>query len=102
MTLLDIYTGRQNWADYLRSHEAPDPDEADFDLLMGDSLWRTELAQESLNELLDEVRLPEFEREARAYRTATPGWGEVPAPYSLLGATWRIRGSAASRACFRV
>ena len=46
MTLLDIYTGRQNWADYLRSHEAPDPDEADFDLLMGDSLWRTELAQD--------------------------------------------------------
>jgi WD40 repeat protein len=81
MTLLDIYSGRQNWADYLRSHEAPDPDEADFDLLMGDSLWRTELAQESLNELLDEVRLPEFEREARAYRTRAEraylnGWYE--------------------------
>jgi WD40 repeat protein len=81
MALLDIYTGRQDWVEYLRTHEASDPDEADFDLLMGDAHWRAELAQESLNDLLEEVRLPEFEREARAYRTRAEraylnGWYE--------------------------
>ena len=81
MALLDIYTGRQNWVEYLSTHEARDPDESDFDLLMGDALWRKELAQESLNDLLEEVRLPEFEREARAYRTRAEraylnGWYE--------------------------
>lgn len=81
MALLDIYTGRQDWVDYLNTHGATDPDESDFDLLMGDALWRSELAQESLNDLLEEVRLPEFEREARAYRTRAEraylnGWYE--------------------------
>jgi WD40 repeat protein len=42
---------------------------ADFNLIMGDLVWRSEMRQESLKSVLEEIRLAEFEREARAYRT---------------------------------
>lgn len=42
---------------------------ADFNLLLGDLVWRSEMQQESLTSILEEIRLAEFEREARAYRT---------------------------------
>ncbi|HWQ31521.1 MAG TPA: hypothetical protein VNQ79_01460 [Blastocatellia bacterium] len=41
---------------------------ADFNLLLGDLIWKCELQQERLGSLLAEIRLAEFEREARAYR----------------------------------
>ena len=41
---------------------------ADFNLLLGDLIWKFEMSQETLNHLLQEIRLAEFEREARAYR----------------------------------
>ena len=41
---------------------------ADFNLLMGDLVWRFEMEQGMLNNILQEIRLAEFEREARAYR----------------------------------
>ena len=41
---------------------------ADFNLLLGDLIWRLEMHQETLNGVLQEIRLAEFEREARAYR----------------------------------
>ncbi|MBX3278010.1 MAG: WD40 repeat domain-containing protein [Acidobacteria bacterium] len=81
MNLLDIYRGNQTWADYLGAAGPANPDlppeqmaggierlNADFHLLLGDLVWKCELASETLNELLGEVRLAEFEREARAYR----------------------------------
>src|SRR5262245_3078 len=54
---------------------------ADFNLLMGDIVWRLEMGQESLTSVLEEIRLAEFEREARAYRTRAEraylnGWYE--------------------------
>lgn len=54
---------------------------ADFNLLLGDLVWKFELQQEQLNDLLQEIRLAEFEREARAYRTRAEraylnGWHE--------------------------
>ena len=54
---------------------------ADFNLLLGDIVWRLEMQQESLTSLLEEIRLAEFEREARAYRTRAEraylnGWYE--------------------------
>ncbi|MGH9753502.1 MAG: TPR end-of-group domain-containing protein, partial [Blastocatellia bacterium] len=54
---------------------------ADFNLLLGDVVWRLEMQQETLTNLLDEIRLAEFEREARAYRTRAEraylnGWYE--------------------------
>jgi tetratricopeptide (TPR) repeat protein len=54
---------------------------ADFNLLLGDIVWRSEMRQESLTSVLDEIRLAEFEREARAYRTRAEraylnGWYE--------------------------
>jgi len=54
---------------------------ADFNLLLGDLVWRTEMQQESLTSILEEIRLAEFEREARAYRTRAEraylnGWYE--------------------------
>src|SRR5262249_51088553 len=54
---------------------------ADFNLLLGDVVWRLEMQQESLKGILDEIRLAEFEREARAYRTRAEraylnGWYE--------------------------
>jgi WD40 repeat protein len=42
---------------------------ADFHPLLGDLIWKYEMQRESLGELLQEIRLAEFEREARAYRT---------------------------------
>lgn len=42
---------------------------ADFNLQLGDLLWRCQLQQGTLNDVLQEIRLAEFEREARAYRT---------------------------------
>jgi tetratricopeptide (TPR) repeat protein/uncharacterized protein with WD repeat len=41
---------------------------ADFHLLLGDLIWRLEMRQETLDGILQEIRLAEFEREARAYR----------------------------------
>ncbi len=41
---------------------------ADFNLLLGDIVWRCEMQQETLANVLEEIRLAEFEREARAYR----------------------------------
>jgi tetratricopeptide (TPR) repeat protein len=54
---------------------------ADFHLLLGDLIWKLEIHQETLNDLLQEIRLAEFEREARAYRTRAEraylnGWYE--------------------------
>lgn len=54
---------------------------ADFHPLLGDLLWKYEMQRESLDNLLQEVRLAEFEREARAYRTRAErsflnGWHE--------------------------
>ncbi|MEP7272707.1 MAG: hypothetical protein ABI882_14485 [Acidobacteriota bacterium] len=81
MSLIDIYSGRANWADYLKAHEALESGGDDFDIVGGDALWRSELTQETINDLLEEVRLPEFEREARAFRTRAEraylnGWYE--------------------------
>lgn len=92
MSLIDIYRGRESWSDYLRRHEASSSYQhlradglehlrADFDLLSGDEVWKSVLSQEPINSLLEEVRLPEFEREARAYRTRAEraylnGWYE--------------------------
>jgi len=54
---------------------------ADFNLLLGDVVWRLEMQQEKLTSILEEIRLAEFEREARAYRTRAEraylnGWYE--------------------------
>ena len=54
---------------------------ADFNLLMGDLMWKVELGEETLGRVLQEIRLAEFEREARAYRTRAEraylnGWYE--------------------------
>lgn len=42
---------------------------ADFNLLLGDIIWKLEMREETLSNLLHEIRLAEFEREARAYRS---------------------------------
>jgi tetratricopeptide (TPR) repeat protein len=54
---------------------------ADFNLLLGDLVWKFEMSQETLNNILQEIRLAEFEREARAYRSRAEraylhGWYE--------------------------
>ncbi len=54
---------------------------ADFNLMLGDIVWRLEMQQETLTDILEEIRLAEFEREARAYRTRAEraylnGWYE--------------------------
>jgi tetratricopeptide (TPR) repeat protein len=54
---------------------------ADFNLLLGDLVWRSEMQRESLTSILEEIRVAEFEREARAYRTRAErayqnGWYE--------------------------
>src|SRR5262245_9170051 len=54
---------------------------ADFNLLLGDVIWKLEMHQETLSNLLHEIRLAEFEREARAYRSRAEkaylnGWYE--------------------------
>ena len=41
---------------------------ADFNLLLGDLVWSLEMQDETLKTVLQEIRLAEFEREARAYR----------------------------------
>ncbi|MEW6210834.1 MAG: hypothetical protein AB1631_20885 [Acidobacteriota bacterium] len=42
---------------------------ADFNLLLGDSVWKLEMREEALASILEEIRLAEFEREARAFRS---------------------------------
>lgn len=42
---------------------------ADFTPLLGDAIWKLELQQAAMLEVIEELRLAEFEREARAYRT---------------------------------
>jgi hypothetical protein len=54
---------------------------ADFNLLLGDLIWKAEMQEQSLNDILQEIRLAEFEREARAYRSRAErayvnGWYE--------------------------
>src|SRR5262245_51965478 len=54
---------------------------ADFNLLMGDLIWMLEMQQGTLHNILQEIRLAEFEREARAYRNRAErayfnGWYE--------------------------
>ncbi|MCI0485504.1 MAG: hypothetical protein L0229_02780 [Blastocatellia bacterium] len=54
---------------------------ADFNLLIGDIIWQLEMQRESLVKVLRRIRLPEFERKARAYRTRAErayynGWHE--------------------------
>jgi WD40 repeat protein len=41
---------------------------ADFTPALGDILWKLEIHESALGNILDEIRLAEFEREARAYR----------------------------------
>ena len=41
---------------------------ADFNFAIGEVLWKLELIQETLTGILQEVRLAEFEREARSFR----------------------------------
>lgn len=41
---------------------------ADFTPLLGDALWKLEMQQTVMLEVVEELRLAEFEREARAYR----------------------------------
>lgn len=42
---------------------------ADFNFLLGDFIWKLEMHEETLSNILHEIRLAEFEREARAYRS---------------------------------
>lgn len=42
---------------------------ADFTPLFGDIIWKLEMQHTVLHNVLEEIRLAEFEREARAYRT---------------------------------
>jgi len=54
---------------------------ADFNLLLGDVIWKLEMHEDALNNILLEIRLAEFEREARAYRSRAEkaylnGWYE--------------------------
>ncbi len=42
---------------------------ADFNLLLGDLIWKLEMREKTLDHVLREIRLAEFEREARAYRS---------------------------------
>jgi WD40 repeat protein len=54
---------------------------ADFNFLLGDVIWKLEMHGETLSNLLHEIRLAEFEREARAYRSRAEkaylnGWYE--------------------------
>ena len=54
---------------------------ADFNFLLGDVIWKLEMNEETLSNILHEIRLAEFEREARAYRSRAEiayfnGWYE--------------------------
>src|SRR5436190_15955019 len=54
---------------------------ADFNVLLGDVIWKVEMQEETLSNILHEIRLAEFEREARAYRSRAEkaylnGWYE--------------------------
>ncbi|HEY7543286.1 MAG TPA: hypothetical protein VID27_00300 [Blastocatellia bacterium] len=54
---------------------------ADFNLLLGDYIWKLEMREEALASILEEIRLAEFEREARAFRSRAEraylnGWYE--------------------------
>jgi tetratricopeptide (TPR) repeat protein len=42
---------------------------ADFNFLLGDVIWKIEMHEDALSNILHEIRLAEFEREARAYRS---------------------------------
>ena len=84
MTLIDVYSGRAKWEDYLESSRARASsmndlreDElargierlrSDFDVAQGELVWKSEMTSEAVGKLLEEIRLAEFEREARAYR----------------------------------
>ncbi|MBU1262968.1 hypothetical protein KKG61_08315, partial [bacterium] len=46
---------------------------ADFNFAMEKVLWKLEMQEEALNGVLKEIRLAEFEREARALRTRAEG-----------------------------
>ena len=50
------------------AHSGIDSLKSDFDLAFGELIWKSEMTSEALDRLLAEVRLAEFEREARAYR----------------------------------
>lgn len=106
MSLLDVYHGRETWVDYLRRQPwlpaTPPPVElpaeepelhaqalasgvahlhADFSPLLGDAVWKLELQHAALLDVVQELRLAEFEREARAYRKRAEtaylnGWHE--------------------------
>lgn len=96
MSILDVYEGRLPWADYLKrqaslTDQTALPGEAlaggvaqlnaDFTPLLGDVVWKLEMHNSSLLDVLQEIRLAEFEREARAYRTRAEraylnGWYE--------------------------
>jgi WD40 repeat protein len=54
---------------------------ADFNLMLGDLIWKFEISHDMLDNILQEVRLAEFEREARAFRSRAQrsyvnGWYE--------------------------
>src|SRR5258705_1918154 len=54
---------------------------ADFNFLLGDVIWKLEMHEETLSNIPHEIRLAEFEREARAYRSRAEkaylnGWYE--------------------------
>src|SRR5205085_5844499 len=54
---------------------------ADFTPLLGDIVWKLEMQHANLLDVLQEIRLAEFEREARAFRTRAEraylnGWHE--------------------------
>ncbi|MFY9556727.1 MAG: hypothetical protein WAV47_18605 [Blastocatellia bacterium] len=54
---------------------------ADFNFLLGDVIWKLEMQEETLSNILHEIRLAEFEREARAFRSRAEkaylnGWYE--------------------------
>lgn len=86
MNLSEVYKGTLQWADYLREQARRPGDEnlraqdahqqtadvarlsADFSLLLGDVIWQLEMQQQTLRDALHEIRLAEFEREARAFR----------------------------------
>src|SRR5258705_7799936 len=62
---------------------------ADFNFLLGDVIWKLEMHEETLSNLLHELRLAGFEREARAYRSRAEkayfnGWDEE-GPTDFLG-----------------
>jgi len=67
--------------DYRKLASGLDKLNADFHFLLGDVIWKLEMHEETVSNLLHEIRLAEFEREARAYRSRAEkaylnGWYE--------------------------